>query len=417
LEKFLYNLSVRSYQGLIKAFAAFNPKAKLWVEGRKDIFKKLKEKLCESTEPLAWFHCASLGEFEQGRPLIERFRKELPGYKILLTFFSPSGYEVRKNYNAADYIFYLPMDSAKNASEFLEITNPKIVFFVKYEFWYHYLSAIKKRNIPFISVSAIFREDQLFFKSYGKFYADLLKSFSHIFVQNKKSSQLLQSIGFSDVTIAGDTRFDRVKEIAAAAKSIPLVEKFIDGNPAFIAGSTWKADMNILTPFINSFDKPLKIIIAPHEIHENEIDDLTKTITKKAIRYSKASMETIGEFDVLVIDNIGMLSSLYCYGSYAYIGGGFGKGIHNTLEAVVNGIPVFFGPNYKKFKEACDLIELGGAFPVNSSNELKDKFVELHRDQEKRSRINSLNRDYIENNSGATDVIINFCKQLLIEAL
>jgi 3-deoxy-D-manno-octulosonic-acid transferase len=413
LKKLLYNLLIRSYHAMIVTLSPINFKAKLWIEGRKDIFKRLKEAVGKSSQKIAWFHCASLGEFEQGRPLIERFRSEFPQYKILLTFFSPSGYEIRKNYNQADFIFYLPIDTASNAKRFVSIVKPSVVLFVKYEFWYHYISEIKKHKIPLISVSAIFRKEQLFFKSYGRFYADLLKSFDHIFVQNDESKQLLQQIDYRNASVTGDTRFDRVKQIASSAASIPVIEKFKEGKLLFVAGSTWPKDLAVLIPFINSLDKELKVIIAPHEIHAEEIDGFIKEIERPCLKFSAAEVETVGKAEVLFIDNIGMLSSLYRYCQYAYIGGGFGKGIHNILEAVVNGVPVLFGPNYGRFKEAVDLVKLETAFAITSKEELEKKFDFLNSNDDVLRKITLLNKQYVEQNSGATENIIDYCKKLL----
>ncbi|HYG40845.1 MAG TPA: glycosyltransferase N-terminal domain-containing protein [Cytophagales bacterium] len=413
MEKFLYNLAILSYLTLIRTSSVFNTKAKLWIKGRKKIFKRLSQAIPQDVKKLAWFHCASVGEFEQGRPLIERFRHDFPDYKILLTFFSPSGYELRKNYPHADYIFYLPIDNKWNARKFLAIVKPTVIFFIKYEFWYNYIREIKRNEIPLISVSAIFRESQLFFKPYGKFYASLLKNFNHIFVQDEQSKKLLESINYKEITVAGDTRFDRVKQISTSAAEIPLMEKFRDHQPLIVAGSTWSEDMDLLIPFINSFSQPLKLIIAPHEIDENQIEGFIKRINKKSIRFSQVNFDNVKDFQILFIDNIGMLSSLYRYGNYAFIGGGFGKGIHNILEAVVQGIPVFFGPNYQRFKEARDMIKLEAAFSVKSNQEFAKWFSELYHSPEKRIQIKEKASDYIEQNTGATSKIIDYCKLII----
>jgi 3-deoxy-D-manno-octulosonic-acid transferase len=383
-----------------------NQKAKLWIAGRRNIFEKLTGNL-KPNEKRIWVHAASLGEFEQGRPIIEKIKSQYPEYKILVTFFSPSGYEVRKNYNGADYIYYLPADTLRNAKRFINLVKPEKVFFIKYEFWYNYLNTLKKQDIPVYLCSAIFRNNQLFFKWYGGWYRKILHMFSHLFVQTQESKELLSSIRFTNVTITGDTRFDRVYDIALKAKEIPEVAAFVGVSQCLIAGSTWEPDEDLLSGYINASDLPLKYIIAPHEIHASHIERLEKSIHKKVIRYSTWKNNTTSEYDVLIIDNIGMLSSLYRYGQVSYIGGGFGKGIHNTLEAATFGLPIIFGPNYLKFQEAKDLIATGGAFSISTQNELNVKLDELFKDPIALCRAQRTAADYVKNNIGATEKILD----------
>jgi 3-deoxy-D-manno-octulosonic-acid transferase len=414
---FIYKIALRSYKLLIKAASPFNKKAKLWSEGRKDLIVKLRMQLKNNRSPIAWFHCASLGEFEQARPVIGKFKIQNPKSKILLTFFSPSGYEIRKNYEGADYIYYLPLDSKRNARRFIEVVKPSIAFFVKYEFWYYYLSELKKNAIPVISFSAIFRKNQLFFRSYGTFYKNMLKKFDRIFVQNEESYYLLKSININNTEIGGDTRFDRVKEISEHKKDIVIAEKFKGHQKLMVIGSSWPEDMKLLVPFINAFDQGLKFIIAPHELHEKDLADIEALIRRKSIRFSMADQNNIDQYDVLIIDNIGMLSSLYQYGEFAYIGGAFGKGLHNILEAATYGMPVFFGPDYKKFNEATELVKLGAAIPVKDLNELNIQFSRLWKNENLRIDLANKSRVFIEKNTGATDKILSYCKPMLEDRL
>ena len=403
----IYHILISLYSVIICLASLFgNQKAKLWIKGRKDLFKKLKAGL-KQNEQRIWVHAASLGEFEQGRPVIEKIKELHPDVKIFLTFFSPSGYEVRKNYAGADYIYYLPSDTYHHAKSFVDLVKPEKVFFIKYEYWYNYLNTLKEQDIPVYLCSAIFREDQLFFKWYGGWYRKILSLFTHLFVQTGKSKALLATIGFTNVTITGDTRFDRVYDIAIKAKEIPEVSSFVGVNQCLIAGSTWEPDEDLISSYINDSLLPLKYIIAPHEIHISHIERLEKSIRKRAIRFSKWKQNPIGEYDVLIIDNIGMLSSLYRYGHVSYIGGGFGKGIHNTLEAATFELPIIFGPNYLKFQEAKDLIDLGGAFPINDLPQLKYKLDELFNNSTTLCNAQKIAGDYVRNNVGATALIIN----------
>lgn len=408
----LYKLSIWFYWLLLRLAAPFHKKARLMVEGRANLWPELEAKIRGNTAPVAWFHCASLGEFEQGRPVIEAFAKQYPEYKIALSFFSPSGYEVRKNYAGAHYIFYLPPDTAGNAQKTVALLKPKLAVFVKYEFWHYFTQELKNQNVPVISISTIFRESQLFFKPYGGFYRNILKNFSWFFTQNQHSEDLLKSIGINQVSVAGDTRFDRVLQTAAGVKQIPVVENFKAGKDIFMIGSSWPEDMQVLLPFIKNHQEELKFIIAPHEIHETEIAALCQEFGVKAVRFSEAGDNDLKEFSVLIIDNIGMLSSLYRYGSYAFIGGAFGKGLHNTLEAAVFGLPLFFGPKYDKFQEAKDLVKLQTAFPVTNLTELETVFQHAQKPEE-RNAIGLRQKTYIQEQAGATQKIMNWISATL----
>ncbi len=415
----LYTILIRIYQGSIVLASIWNSKARLWVNGRKNILKKLKQEL-KPNEKRVWFHCASLGEFEQGRPVIEAFKLQHPEFKIVLTFFSPSGYEIRKNYEGADYIFYLPLDTKSNAEKTIFFIQPKLVFFIKYEFWYYYFTELNTKNIPIYLVSAIFRPDQLFFKWYGSFYSDLLKKISHFFVQNESSAILLNSIGITNVTVSGDTRFDRVYAISKNKKTLPLISEFKQDHKLFIAGSTWPEDekilMNLLTDMSKS-NSPLKFIIAPHEISESKIKTLSSSLEEKGIKYlkySEAKEETIKEFNVLIIDNIGMLSSLYQYGEIAFIGGGYGKGIHNILEAATFGLPILFGPNYQKFQEAKDLIQIKGAFCIQDAAGLITQTGLFLNSETSLKNAAEVSREYVVSMLGATNIVMHYTEQFFL---
>jgi len=403
---FIYNLGIFFYILAIRLVAPFNEKARLFIRGRRGWQAKLKGQI-NPGERYLWFHCASLGEFEQGRPVIEEIKSRFPDYKILLTFFSPSGYEIRKNYNLADVVCYLPSDTRKNAKEFLEITRPEKVFFVKYEFWYNYFLQLKKADIPFFIISAIFRENQLFFKKnpVGKWYRNLLFLVSHFFVQDEKSGQLLAEAGLGNYTIAGDTRFDRVSKIAAQAKPLPVVEKFRDGKLCVVVGSSWKPDEELIIPYINQ-SEGIKFIIAPHEVSAANVNRILQQLEKPAVKYSAATEKDIETKQVLIIDSIGLLSSLYMYGDLAYIGGGFGVGIHNILEAATFGQPVVFGPNYAKFREAVNLAGLGGAFSIGSYSQLAGIFDNLINNPEVRKSRAGIARDFVNKNLGAANIIL-----------
>ena len=364
-----------------------------------------------NNSPVVWIHCASLGEFEQARPLIETLKKEYNGLKILLTFFSPSGYEVRKNYEKADMVTYLPWDTRLNASKFVSIVKPSIAIFVKYEYWFHYTNELKKKGVPIVSISSIFRKDQLFFKSYAGFYQGILKNFSHFFVQNDVSLRLLRSIGIQQCSVAGDTRFDRVNEIVQRAEELPIANNFKNGQNTLVVGSCWPEDFEVLEPFINQ--NTIKFIIAPHEISEDFIQRLEKSIRVKSIRYSQEQNNNLEDYQVLIIDNIGMLSRLYRYGEFAFVGGAFGKGLHNILEAACYGVPIFFGnKNYQKFQEAVDLINLGGAFEVKDYTDFKSKY-EMLNTPESFLLACEVTKSYVVENLGATEKIMRYCRTLL----
>ena len=398
----------------MRLVARFNPKARLWVDGRRDWATTLRQKLAGNVSPVAWFHAASLGEFEQGRPVIEAFRTQYPDYKILLTFFSPSGYEVRKNYDGADYVLYLPVDTPANARQFVDLVKPRIAFFIKYEFWYNYLRVLKKDNVPIVSFSAIFRPGQLFFKPSGgpasRFYRAMLYFFDHILVQNQESVDLLKRIGITSVTLAGDTRFDRVAQVATTKQEIPLAAAFKNGQPVLVVGSAWPEDMNVLIPFLNTFDHPIKSIIAPHEIHNDEIENWRTQLTKSSVRFSQTNLTDAYKADILFIDNVGLLSSLYQYGEFAYIGGAFKQGLHNILEAATFGVPLFFGPEYANYQEAIDLVSEGAAFPISNVADLLFSFRKQYADSSEAARIS---HEYVQRNVGATAQVMEVVKQVL----
>jgi 3-deoxy-D-manno-octulosonic-acid transferase len=405
--RFIYSIAIYMYVFSIHVAALFNTKAKQWVDGRKDIFRKLKAQLQGTTNPIIWFHCASLGEFEQGRPVMEQLKKDHPDIKILLTFFSPSGYEVRKNYSGADFVFYLPSDTPEHAKKFISIVKPVAVFFVKYEFWFNYLNVLKNNAIPVYLISGIFRNEHYFFKRYAFWFRKQLGAFNHFYLQDEHSRRLLLTIGYKNTTVAGDTRFDRVFEIAAHAKRIPLIEVFKQQSPIFIAGSTWDPDEELLAG-LNFAKEGFNLVVAPHELSDVRMESIVSKF-RNALRYSQAKEETLRSADVLIIDNIGMLSSIYHYGTVAFIGGGFGKGIHNILEAAAFGLPVIFGPNYKKFEEAKELVHLRGAFVINNSNELHS-ILQLLTHSPAGLLAEATAKRYIQHHVGATKTILGDIK-------
>jgi 3-deoxy-D-manno-octulosonic-acid transferase len=402
--KFLYNLGIWIYSAFVHIFSAFDSRAALLVKGRKMWRETISEKL-KPGDKVIWIHCASLGEFEQGRPVIEAIRKNLPSYKILLTFFSPSGYEIRKNYDKADCITYLPSDTRRNAMAFINMINPSLVIFVKYEFWNNYISALHSKNIPLYLISGIFRGDQHFFKWYGAFFREMLKKFEKIYLQDKQSFELLSGIGMRNILIAGDTRFDRVMEIAAQAKDIPVIEKFRGEERLFLAGSSWKQDEEIISEYLNNYPLRMKWVFAPHMIDKPNIQRIEKLFKVKSVRFSEYN-DSSSDARVLIIDNIGMLSSAYRYAYVAEIGGGFGKGIHNILEAACWGVPVLFGPVHENFKEAVDLKKEGGALVFSSYEEFR-KYLDYWLDDvtEYKTSSETMTR-YIKENAGATEIII-----------
>jgi 3-deoxy-D-manno-octulosonic-acid transferase len=408
---YVYNFIIFIFGILIKSAGIFQPKAKAFLQGRKAILKNIATTLDGNQAPVMWLHCASLGEFEQGRPIIEAFKSEFPSIKIFLTFFSPSGFEIRKTFPQVDYIFYLPLDTAKNAKRFVKTVQPVLAIFVKYEFWHHYMHQLRANNIPAISISSKFRKDQLFFRSYGKFYSDILRNFSHFFVQNSESVKLLSEIGIQNVTQSGDTRFDRVHRIVANNQPVPIVEKFKNKQKVFVVGSCWNEDLDVLIPFIN--ERRLKFILAPHEVSESNVASIEKALQVKSIRFSLANEKPVEDYDVLIIDNVGMLSKLYRYGEFAYVGGAFGKGLHNILEAACYGVPIFFGnKNYEKFQEAVDLINRGGAFAIQDYPDLKAKY-EMLNIPESFLLACEVTRQYVDENLGASEKIMQYCRKLL----
>lgn len=405
--RFLYDLGISIYSLLIWILAPFNAKAKLLVTGRKGLLKQI-EQTVEQGQEYIWFHFASLGEFEQGRSVMEQIKQRFPSEKIIVTFFSSSGYEIRKNTPLADFVFYLPADTSKNARKFLDILNPKFAIFTKYEYWYHYFNELNKRNIRLLMISAIFREDQIFFKQYGGFFRSILKKVSYFFTQNNESVNMLKWIGITKAGLAGDTRFDRVVELPKQHKEILPALHFSKDSNVLVAGSTWPEDEILLKELLEKH-KDLKAIIAPHEIHDDHINALQKMFPN-AMLFSKYDTYTDQQKTVsreLIIDNIGLLSSLYYYGRIAYIGGGFGAGIHNTLEAATYGMPVIFGPKYEKFQEAIDLLELGAGFSISKYQELEEAFTALQQ-SDKLLKSSLAAKNYVQQRSGATQIIMKY---------
>lgn len=399
--KTLYTLSIYVVGFALKIIALFNKKLKLFVEGRKNVFPYLQENI-QKGERYVWVHTASLGEFEQGLPVIKALKNR--GKKILVTFFSPSGYEIRKNSPDADLVVYLPLDTPKNARKFLEIVQPEMAIFVKYEFWYHYLNELKNRGIKTYLLSGIFRENQIFFKPYGAMMRDCLRAFHHFFVQNEKSKKLLQSIGFENITVSGDTRFDRVSEILKRDNSLDFMEAFKGNSLCVVFGSSWESDEEIYLKAINYSDnKNVKYVIAPHDIKPEKIDSFRRKIALKTIFFSEKEGKNLSEYDVLILDTIGILTKVYSYADVAYVGGGMGNsGLHNVLEPAVFGIPVVIGKNYDKFAEAKELVEMGGVISVSTEKELEEKLSLLIQNPDKRAEIGKINADFVKKNSGAT---------------
>jgi len=411
-----YNISIHFLLILARVASLFSKKTSIFFKGRNKLFQNLERAFAKNTSPVAWFHCASLGEFEQGRPVIEAFRSTFPAYKILLTFFSPSGYEIRKNYEHADYVAYIPVDTISNARRFLSIVNPAIVFFIKYEFWVNFISVIDQRNIPLIGFSMIFRKGTIFFKKYGGFFRQVLHKFDHLFVQDENSYKLLQGIGVKHASVGGDTRFDRVYQICSQPKQIDEAEAMYKEQAVMVLGSTWPSDMDVLYDTINDTTIPLRYIIAPHNINRGELDHLEHKIKRKTVRFSAASLTRMHEIEVLIIDNIGMLSSLYQYGSIAYIGGAFRKALHNTLEAATFGLPVLFGDDEtnQKFKEAIALVNQNGAIALpHQAPQVKEAIVSLIGDKEKMKKMGANAATYVQSNIGGSQKVINFSQKIL----
>lgn len=402
----LYNLFTIFYQWALQLAARWNPKAKNWVDGRKGWEQALLQFRQPDQRPLVWMHCASLGEFEQGRPILEWIRANYPNHCILLSFFSPSGYEIRKNYAGADYVCYLPMDNARNARRFIEITHPALVIWVRYEFWYHYLHILSGKKIPIVLIAGRFRKSQPFFKSYGRLHRHMLTCFQHLFLQDTASAELLKKIGVLKITVAGDTRYDRVSAIAEKFEPIPEIESFVRDYPVIVGGSTWPEDEEELDHFANT--RPdIRFLIAPHEIDEEHLGDIEK-LFRHTIRFSawKQEQDAGSAANVLIIDNIGMLSRLYKYATLAYVGGGFGDdGLHNILEAAVYGVPVLHGPVYDRFPEATDLIEAGGGFAVASALEVENRFQNLLTDKNALLTASRAAAKFVADRRGASAII------------
>jgi 3-deoxy-D-manno-octulosonic-acid transferase len=392
--------------------ALFNKKASKWVVGRKGLLEKIALEIDHEADHI-WFHCASAGEFEQGRPVIEKFRQENPSTKIVLTFFSPSGYELRKNYSYADHVFYLPLDSPKNAARFLEYVKPRLAVFVKYEFWFNFIQVLDKKKIPVVLISAIFRKEQMFFKWWGGWYRKQLKKITYFFVQDKNSQTLLYDIDIRNVVVSGDTRFDRVFDISQNPVRYEKIERFIQGSVLFVAGSTWPADDQLIVSVINQDASDVKYIIVPHEINLSYIEKLKADIKKPVVTFSAYQEDLFKDAKVLILDQVGMLSNIYQYASVAYIGGGFGKGIHNTLEAATFGMPVVFGPNYRNFAEAVDLVKYGGAFSVKDYKELWELCLKLLGNYNYLKETSDITRNYVVMKRGATNTIMIFLNAII----
>ena len=402
----LYQFFIKTYWLIASVYALFHKKAKQFVSGRKNIFQNLKDRI-PSDKNIIWIHCASLGEFEQGRPLIDHWKSKFPGDFILLTFFSPSGYEVKKAYPNADYVSYLPMDTRKNAHRFINLVKPSKALFVKYEFWLNYIDALAKQNTPIYLVSGIFRKQQHFFQWYGNIFRKRLQKFHHFFLQNESSAELLAKIGLKNLTVTGDTRFDRVKEIASNTQSYSNLETFSKDALVILGGSSWPAGEKLLAQFFARKNyQNLKLIIAPHQVNEIHINEIINLFPEKPALWTDVKEQNTINSDILIINTMGILSSLYQYADIAYIGGGFGKGIHNTLEAATFGIPVIFGPNYHKFQEAIALIEQEGAFTISGFEDLGKVLDQLIRDESYRQKSGENAGQYVQKNAGATEIIM-----------
>lgn len=409
--KLLYNIALYIVEFLLKILALFNEKIKLGVKGRSETFKVLEEHLSADQQTI-WFHCASLGEYEQGLPIFKHLRKENPNHKIVLTFFSPSGYEIRKNTEVADAVVYLPIDTKTNAERFLKLVNPELTIFVKYDIWPNYLSQLKKRGLRAILISAAFRKDQSYFQFYGRMMRDALTAFEHIFVQNENSKTLLNSIHFTNATVVGDTRYDRVSDQLLQDNRLPFIEHFKDGKLCIVVGSSWPEDEALFIEYINSSaSENVKFIIAPHNIKSNQINQFVNQLKRKVVLFSEKEGKDLSQFDVLVVDTIGILTKIYSYADIAYVGGAMGQtGLHNILEPAVFGVPVIIGKNYKKFPEAFQMIANGGVTSIENSQELQKTLNELITDSKKRARLGHLNADFIKKNKDAVIQIMDYIR-------
>ena len=403
---FLYNLIIILASQIVKLVALFSPKVKLFVNGRKEVFPILQNNISPIDKTI-WFHAASLGEYEQGLPVIEKIKEKFPNHKIVVTFFSPSGYEVRKNNTVADATVYLPLDTKSNAQKFIKTINPELVFFIKYEYWPYYLNELKKQKIKTYLISGIFREKQAFFKWYGGFYRNALKTFDYFFVQNESSKNLIQSIGFNNVKISGDTRFDRVVSILERDNSLDFIEQFKNNKTTIVIGSSWPKDENLLVNYINNASDDIKFIIAPHNIKSEQIANLKSQITKSTILYSEKNNIDLSNFNILIIDTIGILTKIYSYADIAYVGGGFGNpGVHNILEPATFGVPIIIGPNYSHFVEAIALVHQEGCVSISNQNELNEAFDNLIFNEDVRHEKGHICSTFVQMNKGATDVIL-----------
>lgn len=404
---FLYNLVISIAGFFLKIVALFSPKIKLFVNGRKNVFSILEEKIKPSDKTI-WFHSASLGEYEQGLPVIEKIKEKYPDHKIIVTFFSPSGYEVRKNNTVADVTVYLPLDTKSNAKQFLKLAHPELVFFIKYEFWLNYLKELETSKTPTYLISGIFRDNQMFFKWYGGFYRKALKAFTYFFVQNESSNEKIEAIGFHNVIVSGDTRFDRVNAILERDNTLDFIENFKNDSPTIVIGSSWPKDEALLAEYINQAPEHVKFIIAPHNIKPDQITSLKSQITKSTVLFSEKRDLDLSVYNVFIIDTIGLLTKIYSYGTIAYVGGGFGNpGIHNILEPATFGIPIVIGPNYSNFAEAVQLVALEGCITISNSKELKETLDRLLNDTNFFEEKSSICRSYIQDNKGATNTIMN----------
>lgn len=404
---FFYNLLIQIVDFLLKIMALFVPKIKLFVDGRKNVFETLANKINPNDQTI-WFHAASLGEYEQGLPVLEKVKEKYPHHKIVLTFFSPSGYEVRKNNSVAHVTVYLPLDTQKNAKRFLKIVKPQMVFFIKYEFWPNFLNELKNRAIPTYLISGIFRANQLFFKWYGGFYRNALDAFSFFFVQNENSQKLIEQLGKTNVIVSGDTRFDRVTAILENDNSLNFIQQFKNETLTIVIGSSWPKDESLLVEFINTTNEKVKFIIAPHNIEEEQIQELKNSITKKTVLFSEKENKDLAEFDIFIIDTIGILTKIYSYADIAYVGGGFGHpGVHNILEPATFGVPIVIGSNYNHFAEAKSLVNLRGCLSITNQNELSQIFLDLITKSDLREEKGMICRNYVQTHKGATEMIVN----------
>ena len=404
---FLYNIITLLAAQLLKIVALFSPKMKLFVDGRKSVFQTLDNKI-QSSDKTIWFHAASLGEYEQGLPVIEAIKQQFPTHKIVVTFFSPSGYEVRKNNTVADVTVYLPLDTISNAKQFIKLVHPEMVFFIKYEYWPNYLNELKKQQIKTYLISGILRENQAFFKWYGGFYRNALKTFDYFFVQNESSKTLLQSIGFNNVKVSGDTRFDRVVSILERDNSLDFIEQFKDNKTTIVIGSSWPKDESLLVKYINQSSDDVKFIIAPHNIKQEQIQELKNVITKKTILFSEKDNVDLSNSNVFIIDTIGILTKIYSYADIAYVGGGFGNpGVHNILEPATFGVPVVIGPNYSHFAEATALVNMEGCISIQNQTQLNEAFDLLLHNEDERLEKGHICSTFVQMNKGATKTIMN----------